>query len=337
LTRVIQIGTVRIEHPFVQAALSGYSDLPMRRIARMHGASYTINEVVLDRSVLHASAWRERLLAVAADDHPVGAQLMGADPEHFGPAARLLADAGYDVIDINFGCPVKKVLNRCRGGYLLSEPATALEIVRRVLDAVGRDRPVTLKMRRGIDDSDESVRQFFTILDGALELGIAAVTVHGRTVDQRYVGRSDWSFLARVKKHVGGAVILGSGDLFTAFDCVNMMHETGVDGVTVARGAIGNPWIFEACKAVSAGRSEPPRPTLEAQRDTLRAHFDEAIRCYGEEVAGKTMMKTGVKYARWHPNVRKVRAAFASVKSTADFRDVLRRWYENESADGSAG
>jgi tRNA-dihydrouridine synthase len=219
---VLTIGSVPIEHPFAQAALSGYSDPPMRRVARMHGASYTVNEVVLDRSVMHESDWQRQLLSLEPDAHPVGGQLMGSDPASFAPAARLLADAGYDVIDINFGCPAPKVLDRCRGGFLLSDPETALEIIGRVVDAVGDDRPVTVKMRRGHDDSAESERNFFTILDGAFDLGIAAVTVHGRTVRQRYTGASNRAFLARVKRHLGDKMMLGSGDLFTAQDCIDL-------------------------------------------------------------------------------------------------------------------
>src|SRR4029077_7899974 len=143
---------------------------------------------------------------------------------------------------------VKKVLGRCRGGFLLTDPQNALEIVKSVVDAVDGRRPVTVKMRRGFDDSRESERNFFSILDGAFALGVAAITVHGRTVKQRYIGPSNWNFLSKVKRHVGARTILGSGDLFTADAVIQMMDETGVDGVTVARGAIGNPFIFRECK-----------------------------------------------------------------------------------------
>ena len=229
----MRIGDVKIEHPFVQAALSGYSDLPMRRVARMHGAAYTLNQVILSRTLQHDGDWQRRVLAVPADDHPVAAQLMGSEPDAFAAAAASLADAGYDVVDINFGCPVHKVMRRCRGGYLLSVPSEALAIVGRVLDGVAGRVPVTLKMRRGLDDSPGSERDFFTILDGAFAMGVAAVTVHGRTVAQRYAGPSDWNFLAKVKRHAGDARILGSGDLFTPSDCLAMMERTGVDGVTI--------------------------------------------------------------------------------------------------------
>ena len=185
---MLQIGSYTFDVPFVQAALSGYSDLPMRRLARRHGAPYALNEVMLDRLVLQPGKKRKEMLHVAADDHPVGGQLMGADPEVFGPAAFELAAAGYDIIDINFGCPVKTAMGGCRGGFHLSRPAVALEIVARVREAVPPEIPVTVKMRRGIDDSFESRDKFFDILHGVFEIGTAAVTVHGRTVEQKYVG-----------------------------------------------------------------------------------------------------------------------------------------------------
>jgi tRNA-dihydrouridine synthase B len=172
----LRIGSVAIGFPVVQAALSGYSDWAMRRIARRLGASYALCEVVLDRVVLQAKRKnRLRFMRVTDDDHVVGGQLMGSDPQEFGPAAARMADAGYDVIDINFGCPVKKVLGRCRGGFLLSQPETALEIVARVREHVPPQKPVTVKMRRGIDDSAESRDKFFEIFDGAFARGAAAI------------------------------------------------------------------------------------------------------------------------------------------------------------------
>lgn len=325
---MLKIGALEFEVPFVQAALSGYSDLPMRRLARRFGAPYALNEVMLDRLVLQPGKKRREMLYVAPDDHPVGGQLMGADPEVFGPAAFELASAGYDVIDINFGCPVRKVLGRCRGGFLLSQPDVALRIVRGVYDAVGKNRPVTVKMRRGMDEGAEAERSFFRILDGALEIGVAAVTVHGRTVRQRYVGPSEWSFLARVKRHVGDRVILGSGDLFGAEDCVRMIRETGVDGVTIARGCIGNPWVFGDCRALWAGRELPPPPSIAEQREAIEGHWADCVAVYGEATAGRVMRKFGIKYAEWHPLSRKVRDAFIAVKTSGDFKWALEQWYD---------
>src|SRR6478735_10187679 len=281
----LSIGPLRLDFPVVQAALSGYSDMPMRVIARRLGASYTLCEVMLDKFIVALKPRRRNrhYLEVADEEHPTGGQLMGADPEVFAPAALRLVECGFDVIDINFGCPVKKVLGRCRGGFHLSQPDVALEIVRRTRESVPPHIPVTVKMRRGIDDRPESRDRFFEILDGAFAAGISAVTVHGRTVEQRYIGPSRWSFLTEVKRHVGGRTILGSGDLFTAQACLDMIRETGIDGVTVARGAIGNPWIFQQAEALWTGEPLPAPPGVHEQRDVLEEHFALALETYGPE------------------------------------------------------
>ena len=329
MTIPLHLGPVVLDSPLVQAALAGYSDLPMRVLARRHGASYALGEVLLDRFVTEVGTNRRNLarLAVADDEHPVGGQLMGANPDDFAPATRRLVAAGYDVIDINFGCPVKKVLGRCRGGYLLGVPDTALEIVQRVRDAAPPHVPVTLKMRRGLDDAPESEDRFWTIFDGAFAQGVAAVTVHGRTVRQRYVGPADWTFLARVKRHAGTRTVIGSGDLFSAAACVAMLRETGVDGVSVARGAIGNPWIFAQARALLDGSPPPPPPTIHEQRAVLRDHWRLAADLHGEGLAGRGMRKFAIKYARLHPERLAVRDAFVAVKTDADWHAVLDRFY----------
>ncbi len=325
---MLTLGKLQIDSPFVQAALSGYSDLAMRRIARRLGAAYTLNEVVLDRLVTQKGKTRRRTLRVEADDHPVGGQLMGALPEQFAEAAADMVEAGYDVIDINFGCPVRKVLGRCRGGYHLSQPDVAVEIIRRVYDAVGGRLPVTVKMRRGINGTSEAERDFFAILDGAFEIGVAGITVHGRTVEQRYVGPANWDFLARVKKHAGDSVILGSGDLFSAEACLRMIERTGVDGVTIARGAIGNPWIFAECRSLAASGKLPPPPSVPEQGRVIAEHFDEAIKVHGASLAGKIMRKFGIKYSEHHPSARQVRDAFIAVRQPDQFQGVISRWYD---------
>lgn len=326
----LRIGPVEPGFPVVQAALSGYSDLAMRVVARRLGASYALCEVLLDRLILHGGKQTRRHARISPDEHPVGGQLMGSDPLEFGPAALELSRAGFDVIDINFGCPVKKVLGRCRGGFLLGDPTTALEIVSRVREAVPPQVPVTLKMRRGLDDSPRSRDNFFAIFDGAFARGAAAITVHGRTVAQRYVGPSRWEFLAEVKRHAGTRVVLGSGDLFTAADCLAMLRQTGVDGVTVARGAIGNPWIFAQARALAAGLPLPQPPTLHAQREVIREHYRLAEEVHGPEVGGRQMRKFGIKYARLHPRSREVRDAFVAVKRPHEWAAVLDRWYADD-------
>lgn len=254
---------------------------------------------------------------------------MGSRPEQFAEAAHELVEAGYDVIDINFGCPVKKVLGRCRGGFLLSEPDSALAIVKSVIASVGGRRPVTLKMRRGFDDSPESERNFFAILDGAFGLGAAAVTVHGRTVKQRYVGPSNWEFIARVKRYAGSRTVLGSGDLFTAAAVKRMLEETGVDGVTVARGAIGNPFIFRECLAILQGRPIEP-PSVMEQRDAIEFHLDETVKRSDEALAAGIFRKFGIAYSDLHPMREEVRQAFIDARSTQAIRDILCVWYDTD-------
>ena len=290
--RELRLGTVAIGMPAVQAALSGYSDLAMRTVAREHGAPYALNEVVLDELVLKKGKLQRRILALPEHDHPVGGQLMGSQPETFGKAARELVSAGYDVVDVNFGCPVNKVLGRRRGGWLLQDPATALAMVDAVLQAVAGDAPVTVKMRRGSDDSPEAEARFWTILEGAIARGVTAATVHPRTVAQKYVGPSRWPFLTNVKRRVGAFPILGSGDLFSPFDVLAMLRDTGVDGVTVARGCIGNPFVFGQIRDLLAGRPAL-RPTGAMQRAALHRHWQLAIPFYGGE-------RQALPHARMH-------------------------------------
>jgi nifR3 family TIM-barrel protein len=326
--RPLTIGHVAIGVPVVQAALSGYSDGPMRIVARRLGAPYTLAEVMIERFVLehkNRGKTKHRLL-VTDEEHPVGGQLMGSDPEQFGPAAKRLVEAGFDVIDVNFGCPVKSAVGGCRGGYHLGHPEVALEIVSRVRDAVPPGVPVTLKMRRGIDASEASRERFFRILDGAFERGVAAVTVHGRTVEQKYVGPSNWDFLREVKRHAGSRTILGSGDLFTAQACLDMLNHTGLDGVSVARGAIGNPWIFAQARALAAGEP-PPEPDLAEQRRVLEVQCDLCLTVGDAARVVSTMRMFGIKFARLHPRYAEVRNAFAAARTLDAWRDVLRVWY----------
>ena len=327
----LRLGPVDVGFPVVQAALSGYSDWPMRVVARRLGASYTLCEVLLDQFILSVTKGNKarRFLNVTDEDHPCGAQLMGAEPEQFPPAALKLVAAGFDVIDLNFACPVKKVLGRCRGGFLMSTPEVALEIVARVRDALPASVPVTVKLRCGMDDSAQSRERFLQIFQGAWQRGAAAITVHGRTVRQRYVGRASWDVVAEAKRLAGSQTVLGSGDLFTAADCLRMLAATGCDGVTAARGAIGNPWIFAQCRDLAAG--QPVRiPSLFEQREVIYEHYRLAEELYGVQRCSARMRKFGIKYARLHPQYETVREAFVAVTGPDDWRAVLARWYAED-------
>lgn len=325
----LRLGPVAIDFPVVLAALSGYSDWPMRAICRRLGAPYAVSEALLDRFVLDVSRGRKarRSMRVADEDHPAGAQLMGSGAAELVPAALRLAEAGFDVIDVNFACPVKKVLGRCRGGYLLGQPAKALEIVARLRDALPDRVPLTVKLRRGTDDGPAGREAMLRVFDGAFALGTAAVTVHGRTVRQGYEGRASWDCLRELKERAGGRAVLGSGDLFTARACLDMMARTGVDGVTVARGAIGNPWIFREVRALAAGGPPPAPPSLAEQREVIAEHYRLAEETYGPKRCARIMRKFGIRYARLHPRADEVRAAFIAVRAPGEWREALDRWY----------
>ncbi len=314
----------------IQAALSGYSDAAMRAVARAHGARFCLNEVVLDFELRRDRRLRRRTLTLGPDDHPTAGQLMGSDPAGFGVCAADLLAAGYDQLDINFGCPVASAAGAIRGGYLLGQPDLALRIVDAVLAAAEGRVPVTVKMRRGVDDGEASLADFFRVFDGAFERGVAGITVHGRTVQQKYHGPSRWDFLARVKAHAGTRVVYGSGDLFTPFAVQRMLRETGVDGVTVARGCIGNPFVFRQCADLLAGRT-PMAASVAEQRAAIELHIEHAVAVHGGDVRGGWRARAhAIKYAQIHPAPAVVRAAFVACRSVADLCAVLGRHYAPE-------
>ncbi|MDR1960172.1 MAG: tRNA-dihydrouridine synthase family protein [Planctomycetaceae bacterium] len=325
----LKIGNLTLGFPVIQAALSGYSDVSMRQIARKHGANFTLCEVMLDQFVLNVGKGKKSRLYLNAqeEEHPVGAQLMGTEPEMFVSAAKKMVETGFDLIDLNFACPVKKVLGRGRGGFFMSKPAEAVEIIDRVRSALPDSVPLTMKLRKGFDDSAESEDAFFEILEKGFRKGIAAVTLHGRTVRQKYLGESDWNFVSRVKKRIGNRILLGSGDLFSAETVRQRMTETGVDGVALARGAIGNPWLFGQIRALLEGKPLPPPPALHEQRETIQLHYDLSEAFYGPVRAAAEMRKFGVYYSRLHPDHELVRADFVASKTRSQWQLVLEKWY----------
>ena len=330
----LRLGSIEIKVPIIQAALSGYSDAPMRKMARQFGCEFAFCEVLLDQFVVAVSKKKSRLYFADSDEHPIGAQIMGSEPTQFVLAAQRLVEEGFDLIDLNFACPVKKVLGRKRGGYLMSDPKTALEIVSAVRQSIPGTIPLTLKLRRGFDDSPESRRHFFEILGGAVERGICGIILHGRTVRQRYEGLADWDFIREAKQHLvqnnrPDISVIGSGDLFTAEVCSRRLSESGVDGLSLARGIIGNPWLFREVSAVLCGMPMPEPPSLAEQREVLTEHFRLSVELYGESRAATTMRSFGVKYSLLHPRSAEVRQDFVKVKTAADWEHVLEKWYSS--------
>jgi nifR3 family TIM-barrel protein len=328
------IGGVAVASPFTLAALSGYSDVGMRVVCRSLGASLTRHEVVLDKFINDHGSGPKSGLWMDPLDRPIACQLMGRDPVEMGHAAARMESFGYDIVDINFGCPVKKVLGRCRGGFLLSDPSTAMAMVREVTQAIAV--PVTVKMRRGLDDSSASRERFWTILSAAVDLGIAGVVVHGRTVEQRYEGPAIWDVIGEVKSRFNHLNVMGSGDLYTAEDCIRMLDSTGCDGVTIARGAIENPWVFRDCLALWKGDPKPAPPTLAEQAALFDRQYQLAIAQYGLERATRQMRKFGIKRAGLHPAPAKVHDAFVSLSSPDDWKRIQDELYfaDEESVAG---
>src|SRR5436190_6690081 len=280
----MRIGPIQLAQPFCQAGLAGYSDRAMRVVARRRGCPYAVTEALLDTIMLSGGMGLKKSIDINDEDHPVAGQIIGSEPEGMARAAVILHEAGYDVIDLNFACPVKKIKNKARGGHMLLDASRAVSIVKAVRDALPPQAVTTVSLRRGFDDSLESVERFYRIIETIWSHGYAAVRVHARTVEQKYLGASRWDFLRDVKWRYPDKTILGSGDVFTAEDAVRMLRQTGVDIVWIARGAIGNPWIFRHAAALlvaatPASRLQPP--TIHAQRDALREHFALAMEIHG--------------------------------------------------------
>ena len=320
----LRIGPIELEIPVVLAALAGFSDLPYRRICRQLGAPYCSTEMMLDRQLLLPGKLRARLVHIDAGDHPVAGQIVGNDPAVMAQAAVELCKCGFDVVDVNFACPVRKVLSRRRGGFLAGRVEQATQILQAVVAVI--DRPLTVKLRIGYDQPDEPGEGFWRIAEAAFDAGAAALCVHARTVAQRYTGQADWEFLARVKRHFGQRTIIGSGDVLDPARAVAMLTQTGVDGAAFARAALGNPWIFRQFRDVVAGR-EPYRPGLAEQRAILEQHMADVAALYGPRRGPKIMRKFGIKYARLHPTPSKVRSAFIDIKSAAAWNQVLETYY----------
>jgi nifR3 family TIM-barrel protein len=273
--------------------MAGCTDLAYRRIARRFGCELAFCEMVKDRSVLEGNERTRAMLATAEGDHPLGMQLLGRDPGLLAEAAKRLEGMGADVIDLNLGCPVNKVVKDQCGSALLKEPAQIARIFEKLVPAVRI--PVTMKMRTGFDEGDED--RFLEIARIADRSGVAAITAHGRTRTQLYRGLSNHEAIRRVKESVSIPVI-GNGDIRSGADAKRMVEATGCDGVMLARGALGNPWIYREAQAVLAGEAPPPAPTPSDRAGVLVDHFDLLRGLYGDRMACLRVRKVISWYVR---------------------------------------
>ena len=324
---MLKIGNLVLEVPFIQAPLSGYSDYAMRRLALDFGAPLTFAGVMLAKSAAHPKILRKPEFQPHEDEHPVGAQIFGDDPAIMAKAAKDLQNAGYDIIDLNFSCPTPKVVSRGRGGYLMNDPDIVLEIYKRVRESV--TCPVTMKLRIGFDSSRESYDKFYSIVSEASRLNIDALTIHGRTVVQRFTGPSNWDILVQVKSEFPKTTIIGSGDLYEPQDIINRLKTSKLDGVQIARGAIGNPWIYKGLNDVWEGKPAPETPTLAEQSEIMRKHFEMICKLYDPKKSVWYFRKFSVRYCRLHPMRKQVQKSLIVAMSGKELLDAIDHWYNN--------
>lgn len=311
------IGNFTPDNPFFLAPMAGITDAPMRLLAKEQGAALVYTEMVSAKGLKHSSRGSEGLLRIHPDEKPAAVQIFGSDPEVVGWAASELKTRENVILDINMGCPVPKVVRNGEGSALMQHPETAAAVVRA---AVGHaEKPVTVKLRSGWDSRSVNAVEIAAM---AREAGASAIAVHGRTRAQFYSGKADWSVIAEVVRAVDIPVI-GSGDIFSGEDALRMMEETGCDYVMIARGALGNPWIFRDALALYSGRPLPDAPTPEEKIRMMRRHLDLAVAEKGERVAVVELRKHLGWYLKGEPGSAALRRQANSLSTSHQFHDFL--------------
>jgi len=315
----MRIGSLTSANPFVLAPMDGYSDAAFRAVCRNAGAGLCFSEMIPAVALVHNAVKPRESLRIEPSDHPVVVQVSGADPATMREAARLAEAAGADAVDVNAGCPSRRVTNGGAGAALLSDLPRLAAILKAVREAIRV--PLTLKVRVG-PTADRIVLDDLARI--AQDCGVDAVTVHARTRAQRFLGRADWRFIARFRERASMTVI-GNGDVQSAADAFRMIRETGCDGVMVGRAAIGNPWIFTQMVALWSGGPAPRDPDLSERRAAILAHYDSLVRVLGgdEARAARVFRKHLARYVRGLPGALRVRRALPGVSSRADLLSTL--------------
>jgi len=324
----LKLGQLELDVPFFQAALSGYTDWAMRKLAKDFGCPLSLTGVMLAKSVANPKVLRKPEFRPQEDEHPVGAQLLSRTPATMAKAARDCVAVGYDLIDLNFACPAPKVLRRKRGGALLREPDLVIDILKAVKDAV--DCPVLMKLRYGVNHKPDSEANFWHIVEQSIAQGVDALVIHGRTVDEKYRGKANWEILHQVKQAFAQATIIGSGDVFDAGQAVSVMAHTGLDGIVAARGAVGNPWLLRDLRAVFEGKSMPAPPTLLEQKEALLGHFNMVLQLYEERRAVGFFRKFAAGYTKPHPQRKTVLLAMMAATRKQDVYNVVEHWFSGQ-------
>lgn len=309
----MKIGNVELENPFALAPMAGVTDLPFRVLCKEMGAGLICMEMVSAKAITYKNKNTYALMEIEKSEHPISLQLFGSEPEVMREAAMQIEELPFDILDINMGCPVPKVVNNGEGSALMKAPKLAAEIVKMTVHAI--HKPVTVKFRRGFDEEHLNAVEFAKRMEDA---GAAAIAVHGRTRAQYYSGKADWDCIRQVKEAVS-VPVFGNGDVVTVEDAERLMKETNCDGVMIGRAARGNPWIFREMKTFYETGEKMGRPSLEEMKEVIRRHAKLMVQYKGEYTAVREMRK----HVAWYTGGLPHSAALRGKVNEADNLEAL--------------
>ncbi|MFR8040052.1 MAG: tRNA dihydrouridine synthase DusB [Anaerovoracaceae bacterium] len=317
LQKAFKIGEIEIETPFVLAPLAGITDKTMRSLCTKQGASLVYTEMVSGKGLWYGDKKTDRLLEIGEGEENVAFQIFGSDPEVMAFAAKNLNDRKNLILDLNVGCPVPKIVKNGDGSALLKK----LDLLYDVVSAMVKnsEKPVTAKIRKGFERYENTAVETALALESA---GVSAVSVHGRTREQYYEGEADWDVIAEVKKSVK-VPIIGNGDVMSGKDAVDMMEKTGCDGVMVARGALGNPWIFREAIALWRGEEVPPVPSDSDRINMLLDHLAMLAEDKGDKVAVREIRKHIGWYVKGMRGAAELRRRVNRISEMSEMREVI--------------
>lgn len=318
IIRTLQIGNVTLENNLILAPMAGVSDLPFRLLCREQGAGLVCMEMVSAKAILYKNRNTEELLTIDPGEHPVSLQLFGSDPDIISEIAKQIEERPFDILDLNMGCPVPKVVNNGDGSALMKNPRLAGEIIEKTARAI--KKPLTVKIRKGFDDAHVNAVELAHI---AQESGAAAVAVHGRTREQYYAGHADWDIIRQVKEAVSIPVI-GNGDIRTPEDVAAMAEQTGCDGYMIARGAEGNPWIFRQILHYFETGEHLSRPDFSEVTEMLLRHAKMQIDCKGDYTGIREIRKHAAWYTAGYRNSSKLRGRINEVENYEQLEALFR-------------
>ena len=314
----LQIGNVTLENNLILAPMAGVTDLPFRLLCKEQGAGLLCMEMVSAKAILYKNKNTEELLTIDPRENPVSLQLFGSDPDIMGEIAKQIEERPFDILDINMGCPVPKVVNNGDGSALMKNPFLAGKIIEKVASAI--EKPVTVKIRKGFDDEHVNAVEMAHI---AQESGAAAVAVHGRTREQYYSGKADWDIIRQVKEAVSIPVI-GNGDILKAEDVIAMKEQTGCDGFMIGRGAQGNPWIFSQILSYFKTGTYPEKPGFQEVTEMLLRHAKMQLAFKGEYTGIREIRKHAAWYTSGYKNSSKLRGRINEVESYEQLEALFR-------------